>query len=67
MVIEYIKRNQKMGYEDDKLVYKVYLDEQSPITPDITVPAPVKTDAVTETTTQEESIPSIEPELMPEL
>lgn len=29
MVIEYIKRNQKMGFDGDKLVYKVYVDEVS--------------------------------------
>jgi hypothetical protein len=30
MVIEYIKRNQKMGYEGDKLVYKVPLAQEAP-------------------------------------
>jgi len=30
MVIEYIKRNQKMGYEGDKLVYKVPLTQEAP-------------------------------------
>lgn len=40
MVTEYIKRNQKMGYDGDKLIYKVYLDEESPVTPDVTVPYP---------------------------
>lgn len=31
MVIEYIKRNQKMGYEGDKLVYKVPQTEEVPL------------------------------------
>jgi hypothetical protein len=30
MVIEYIKRGQKLGYEGDTLVYKVPLNEQAP-------------------------------------
>ena len=41
MVIEYIKRNQKMGYEGDKLVYKVPVSEAAPAvdTPVVDTPA----------------------------
>lgn len=32
MVIEYIKRNHKKGYDEDgKLVYKVRLDDDAPV------------------------------------
>lgn len=61
MVIEYIKRNQRMGYEGDKLVYKVGLDEEAPITPDKIVLAPTKTDTLVPI--EEESTPQIEPEV----
>jgi hypothetical protein len=41
MVIEYIKRGQKLGYEGDTLVYKVPLNEQAPaIEPPVEQPAP---------------------------
>ena len=42
MVIEYIKRNQKMGYEGDKLVYKVPLTQEAPAVVEEEVPAAVE-------------------------
>lgn len=30
-VVEYIKRNQRMGFRGDDLVYKVYEEEPSPL------------------------------------
>ena len=44
MVIEYIKRNQKMGYEGDKLVYKVPLAQEAPAA--VVEEAPVVEEAV---------------------
>lgn len=55
-----------MGYEGDKLVYKVYLDQESPITPDMVVPAPTGEETAPEME-EEAPTPSIEPELAPEL
>jgi hypothetical protein len=50
MVIEYIKRNQKMGYEGDKLVYKVPLAQEAPAVveevPAAVEEAPVEEEAV---------------------
>ena len=48
MVIEYIKRNQKMGYEGDKLVYKVPLAQEAPAAVEEVpvVEAPVEEEAV---------------------
>lgn len=43
MVTEYIKRNQKMGYENGVLVYKVPVEEQAPVVVETPAepPAPV--------------------------
>lgn len=42
MVIEYIKRNQKMGFEGDTLVYKVPLTQEAPAVVEVpAVEAPV--------------------------
>lgn len=46
MVIEYIKRGQKLGYEGDTLVYKVPVNEQAPAVEE--VPAVVEEAPVVE-------------------
>lgn len=46
MVTEYIKRNQRMGYENGVLVYKVPVDEAAPVVSE--APAAVEAPVVEE-------------------
>lgn len=52
MVIEYIKRGQKLGYEGDTLVYKVPLNEVAPVIEE----APVEQPAPEAPAAEEESV-----------
>jgi hypothetical protein len=55
MVIEYIKRNQKMGYEGDKLVYKVPLTQEAPAVVE-EVPVVEEAPAAVEAPVEEETV-----------